>query len=239
LAADQALPQGMAVRTVAPEESAKYFNQRVIQTGGGAAVGGKVATGGGDFTGRDQTVQGDKTAGDKFGGDKVRGNKLGGVSIGNVTGGIHGSSIAGRDVTNTTITTSGTSTRTEQPPTVDQIQQLLTEIQRELVEVTAQRDVLKELSPAAPFLAQGAAESVKDATNAIQPKLDVAQAQSIQQRLHESSSLLSKILDDAKTLAEKAGATASAVQPLVGLLEPVVTKLERTILWVTRLWLVR
>lgn len=91
--AGQDLPEDMAVRAVEPEVSAKYFSQRVIQTGGGAAVGGTVDTGG-DFTGRDTTTHGDKTGGDKVGRDKVSG-----VNFGNVSGGIHGSNIAGRDVT--------------------------------------------------------------------------------------------------------------------------------------------
>lgn len=58
--AKQPVPQGMAVREVRPEKSARIFNQRVTQTGGvNFGQGNKI-----------------KIDGDVFGGDKVSGDKI-------------------------------------------------------------------------------------------------------------------------------------------------------------------
>ena len=76
---DESLPEGMAVREVAAAKSERYFSQRVIQTGGGAYVGGDVKVDGGDFVGRDKIVHD-------------------GVSFGNVGGNVEGNVIAGGDV---------------------------------------------------------------------------------------------------------------------------------------------
>lgn len=58
------------------------------------AVSYAVNTGGGDFTGRDKTVQGDEVRGDKFSGDKVAGDKVAGdsIKVGDISG--NGSAIA-------------------------------------------------------------------------------------------------------------------------------------------------
>lgn len=52
-------------------------------TEGGAYISGKVDTDGGDFIGRDKTVQEDQIRGDKVSGDKVGGDK---TSIGKIIG---------------------------------------------------------------------------------------------------------------------------------------------------------
>lgn len=52
------------------EKRAAERSRKVVDTGGGAYVGGDVSTGGGDFIGRDK-VMGDKVRGDKFEGDKI------------------------------------------------------------------------------------------------------------------------------------------------------------------------
>ncbi len=53
--------------------------RRVINTGGGAFIGGSVSTGGGDFVGRDQVVHGDQVRGDQVAGDQI--------SVGEISGG--------------------------------------------------------------------------------------------------------------------------------------------------------
>ena len=166
----------------------------------------------------------------------------GGVTIGNVTGGIQGSIIAGRDVTtrdfSPTITIGGQPVSVDKEPTVAELKQLLAEIRQGLAEVTAQREALKEVSPAAPFTAQGAEQSVKDAAEKVeeQPEMEPEEAKSVQESLTEATNLLSGILDGAKTVAKKAGEVVSAVRPLAEKLEPLVGKLGVAALWVARLW---
>jgi hypothetical protein len=159
------------------------------------------------------------------------------VHIGNVTGGIHGSIIAGRDVKNATITVGGQATPADKEPTLDELKQLLAEIQAELAEVTAQQEALKEVSSAAPFTAQGAEQSVKDAAEKIEPEMEPEAAKSVQQSLAEATTLLSRILDGAKTVAQKAGEVGRAVKPMAEKLEPLVEKVGVAALWVAKLWL--
>lgn len=163
----------------------------------------------------------------------------GGVTIGDVTGGIHGSIIAGRDVKNATITIGGQPTPADKDPTVDEFKQLLAEIQQELAEITAQRDVLKEISSAAPFTAQGAEQSVKDVAEEVEEASEIKpeEAKSVQQSLTEATTLLSSILDGAKTVAQKAGEVGRAVKPIAEKLEPLVEKLGVAAFWVAKLWL--
>jgi hypothetical protein len=159
------------------------------------------------------------------------------VSIGDVSGGIHGSIIAGRDVSNATITIGGQPTPADKEPTVAELQQLLAEIQQELAEVVAQQEALKEISSAAPFTAQGAEQSVKDAADKVEPEIKPEEARSVQKSLAEATTLLSGILDGAKTVAQKVGEVGSAVKPLAEQLEPLVEKVAVAALWVARLWL--
>ncbi len=50
----EALPPGLAVRQISPEQSVRMYEARVVHTGGGAYTEGNVYTGGGPFIGRDQ-----------------------------------------------------------------------------------------------------------------------------------------------------------------------------------------
>jgi len=162
-----------------------------------------------------------------------------GVTIGKVTGGIHGSIIAGRDVTNATITMGGQPTPADKEPTVAELQQLLAEIQQGLAEIIAQQDVLKEISSAAPFTAQGAEQSVKDVAKEVEETAEVGpeEAKSMQESLTEATTLLSGILDGAKTAAEKAVEVGKAVQPIADKLAPLVEKVAVAAFWVAKLWL--
>lgn len=159
------------------------------------------------------------------------------VTIGDVSGGIHGTIIAGRDVSNATITIGGQPTPADKEPTVAELQQLLAEIQRELAKITARQDLLKEISSATPFTAQGAEQSVKDAAEKVEPEMQPEEAQSVQKSLTEATTLLSGILDGAKTVAQKASEIGSSVKPLAEQLEPLVEKVGVAALWVAKLWL--
>jgi hypothetical protein len=165
------------------------------------------------------------------------GESLSEVHIGNVSGGIHGSIIAGRDVSNATISLGGQPTPADKEPTLDELKQLLAEIQGELAELTAQQEALKEVSSAAPFTAQGAEQSVKDAAEKIEPEMEPEAAKSVQQSLTEATTLLSGILDGAKAVAEKAGEVGRAVKPIAEKLEPLVEKVGVAALWAAKLWL--
>jgi len=171
----------------------------------------------------------------------TKGKQSGGVTIGDVTGGIHGSIIAGRDVKNVTITLGGQPTQADREPTIAELKQLLAEIQQDLAEVAAQREALKEISLAAPFTAQGAEQSVKDAARKVEetPGMKPAEAKSVQESLTEATALLSGILDGAKIVAQKAGEVGKAVQPIAEKLEPLVEKLAVAAFWAGRLWLLR
>ena len=160
------------------------------------------------------------------------------VHIGNVSGGIHGSIIAGRDVKDVTITIGGQATPADKQPTLQEFQRLLAEIQAELAEVTAQQEALKEVSSAAPFTAQGAEQSVKDAAEKVEPEMDKEGAESVQKSLAEATSLLGGILDGAKTVAEKSVEVGRAVKPIAEKLEPLVEKVGVAALWAAKLWLV-
>ena len=160
-----------------------------------------------------------------------------GITMGDVSGGIHGSIIAGRDVSGATITLGGQPTPASKQPSFDELRQLLAEVQQELAELAAQKDALKEISPATPFTAQGAEQSVKDAAAKIEPEMKPEEAGSVQKNLAEATSLLGGILDGAKTVAEKAGAVGKAVQPLAEMLSPLIDKVAVAALWVARLWL--
>jgi serine/threonine protein kinase len=157
-----------------------------------------------------------------------------GVTIGKVTGGIHGSIIAGRDVKNATITIGGQPTPAGQAPTVPELKRLLSEIQQDLAEISAQQDALKKVSPAAPFTTQGAVQSIKEAAATVKPELKPAAAKSMQQSLNEAATLLSNILEGA---TEREGEVANAVKPIADKLEPLVEKIGVAALWVAKLWL--
>lgn len=164
-------------------------------------------------------------------------DESGGVTIGNVSGGIHGSIIAGRDVSHATITLGGQPTPADKQPTAAELKQLLAEIQQELAKVTTQKEALQQVSTAAPFTAQGAEASLKEAAAKVEGEVKPEQAQSVQKSLTEATSLLGGILDGAKTVAEKAGEVGQAVKPLADTLAPLVEKLAVAAMWVGKLWL--
>jgi flagellar biosynthesis/type III secretory pathway protein FliH len=165
------------------------------------------------------------------------------VHIGNVTGGIHGSIIAGHDVNHATIMLGGQPTSASKEPTVDDLKQLLAEVHQELADLLTQQETLKQISPAAPFTAHGAEQTVKAVTETVDKAKAAGQtpekeeAQSLQTHLTQTTNLLSSLLDGAKTLAQKAGDVARAVTPLAEQLGPLVEKVAVAALWVGKLWL--
>jgi hypothetical protein len=161
-----------------------------------------------------------------------------GVSIGNVSGGIHGTVIAGRDVTHTTIASGSQGPSTDQGPSIDQFRQLVGEIRRELAAVVAQQDVLKRVSPAAPFTARGAEQAIRDLAARIEgsPAPRPEDAESMQASLEEATGLLGGILESAKAVALKAGEVGEAVMPIAERLAPIVEKLGVLAMWVAKLW---
>ncbi len=165
------------------------------------------------------------------------GDSLSEVHIGDVSGGIHSSIIAGRDVTNATTTIGGQPTPADKKPTIDEFKQLLVEVKQELAYITAQQEALKQISSAAPFTAQGAEASVKEAAAKVEGEMKQEQAESVQKSLTEATTLLSGILDGAKTVAEKTVEAGRAVKPIAEKLEPLVEKLSMAALWAARLWL--
>ena len=161
------------------------------------------------------------------------------VHIGNVTGGITGSIIAGHDVSHAIITLGGQPTPASKGPTVDDLKQLLAELHTELTTLLTHQEILQQISPAAPFTAQGAAQTVKAVTETVDKAAGQKpqDAQSLQTHLTQTTSLLSNILDGAKTLAQKAGDAASVVKSLAEQLGPLVEKVAVAALWVGKLWL--
>lgn len=148
-----------------------------------------------------------------------------GVRIGNVTGGIHGSVIAGRDVSNAVITIGGHPTPANKQPDFDEIKLLLSEIQREL-QTLSSNEKLKQISPATPFLAQGAAQTVTEAATKLEATMAPGVAESVHHSLTEATSLLSTILEGAKTV----GTTIDQAGPLI-------EKVGVAALWVARMWM--
>lgn len=161
----------------------------------------------------------------------------GGVTIGNVSGGIHRSIIAGRDVKNATITMGGQPIPVDKEPTSDELKQLLIEIQKELAAIASQKETLGQISPAAPYTAQGAEQSVQTALAAVDqsPEMEPTEAQSVQTSLTEATTLLTGILDGARAVAEKAVAVGKAVKPIAEHLEPLIEKLGVAAVWVAKL----
>jgi hypothetical protein len=147
--------------------------------------------------------------------------------------------IAGGDISHATITLRGQPTPASKEPTVEDLKLLLTEVHKELAALMTQQETLKQISPAAPFTAQGAEQTVKAVTEMVDKAAGQRpeDAQSLQTHLTQTTSLLSSILDGAKTLAQKTGDVASAVKPLVEQLGPVVEKVAVAALWVSKLWL--
>ena len=160
-----------------------------------------------------------------------------GVTIGNVSGGIQGSIIAGRDVKNATVTIGGQPVPADKEPTVPELKQLLAEIQRELADMSTEKEAFKALSPVTPFAVQGAEATVKDAAEKVERDMKPESARSVQKGLLEATSLLGGVLDGARVVAEKAGAVVSAGMPIAEKLGPLVDKVATAAWWVAKLWL--
>jgi len=159
----------------------------------------------------------------------------GGVKFGNISGGIHGSNIAGRDIISSTASVGQSSE--DKPPTVDELKELLAQIQQELAKVTVQKEALQQISSMAPLTAQAAEVGIQEAASKVEGEVNAEQAESVQKSLTEATDILSKILDGAKTVAEKAGEVGSAVKPIAETLAPLVEKLAVAAFWVGKLWL--
>jgi methyl-accepting chemotaxis protein len=161
------------------------------------------------------------------------------VHIGDA-GGIHGSIIAGRDVSHATITLGGQPVPASKKPTIDDLKQLLAEVHTELTALLTQKETLKQISPDALSTAQGAEENVKAVTETVGKaagqKPQKEEAQALQTHLTRTTSRLSSLLDDAKTLAQKTGDVASAVKPLGEQLGALVEKVAVAALWIGKLW---
>ena len=163
----------------------------------------------------------------------------GGVTIGNVSGGMTGNIIASGDVHGATITLGGQPTSADKPPTVEELQTLLAEVQQELAAITSQTEALQAISGTATISAQGAEMSLKDAADQVKPEMKPEEAKSVADKLNESVTFLGMLLDGAKKIAEKAGDTTKAVQPLIEKLTPLLEKIGVAALWVGKLWLSR
>ena len=120
---------------------------------------------------------------------------------------------------------------------VDELRNLLAEIQTALGEIVAHKEALQQISSATPFTAMGAEASIKEAAAKIESDLDQGQAKSVQQSLTEATTLLSGILDGAKTVAEKSAEVGRTVKPIADHLAPLIEKLGIAALWVGKLWL--
>lgn len=152
-------------------------------------------------------------------------------------GGVSRNVIAGHDVNVQNLQIGDRSAQEDKAPTLEEFKQLLAEIQADLAEITAREETLKAVSPAAPFSAQGAGQSLKDAAEKVGPdELKPEEAKSVKKRLEEAGSLLGGILNGAKNAIEKTGEIAEAVKPLVEKLGPLVEKIGIAGLWAARLW---
>lgn len=129
--------QGNSIQVAGDLFGGDKVDQRVakrVNTGGGAYIGGNVNTGG-DFVGRDKTIQGDVVRGDKIGGDKVTGDK---ITVGNISGS-----------TGFAIGRSGQSTVNTPPAQPSHVQtefmQLMQELRTTLTTVTLAEDERSEV----------------------------------------------------------------------------------------------
>ena len=159
------------------------------------------------------------------------------VVIGAVSGGISHSMIAGRDIHNATMTIAGQRVPADKAPTLDDLKQLLADIQGELEDISTQQERLKAISSATPFVVQGVVESVKDAASTVSVTAPPGPhaVQSAQAKLREATTLLTGILDNAKTVAEKTLSTGAAITPLLEKLAPLAEKMAVAAVWAAKL----
>jgi hypothetical protein len=144
--------------------------------------------------------------------------------------------IAGHDVEVQNLQIGDRSAQEDKAPTLEEFKQLLAEIQADLAEITAREEALKAVSPAAPFSAQGAGQSLKDAAEKVSSEMKPEEVEPVHKRLAEAGAILSGILSGAKNAIEKTAEIAGAVGPLVEKLGPLVEKVGIASLWAARLW---
>lgn len=157
-----------------------------------------------------------------------------GVTIGNITGGIEDSIIAGRDVHNVTISISSPPPP-RKTPSIDELKLLLTEIQQDLSKIATKKEVLQQIAPWAPFTIQRATASVTTVAETIKGKVNDAQSKSTRTNLAEAINLLSRILDNAKTIAQQPTDIGHPAQSITMAMESVVEKLGTASMWVSQL----
>ena len=209
----EALPAGMAVRQVNPQQSAKLFRTRVVQTGGGAYVGGDVDTGGGDFIGRDKIV----------GGDEVRGDKTTGVKIGNVSGGIHGSVIAGGDVSDATV--GGTTVFDQRGQKVNYQYNAAGDIN--LGAVQHRSDVIDQLEKLQAEIAQAVAGNALDEDTATDVEYRLKKAIQQAKKPEPDRKSIVDYLSEAKGLVAGVATGAAAVGGLVAALTQAIALVQK------------
>lgn len=158
-----------------------------------------------------------------------------GVIIGNVTGGIHGSIISSGDIKNAIIALGGQPTLVDKEPSLAEFKQLLMEIEQELVQIVAQEEILKIMSPASVCNVQGTEDNTKEIVSTVGPKMNGEEAKSVQEYLGEVSELLNGVLNKTKAMTGKAGDVADATRLLVEKLEPLVEKVNVAVFWVAKL----
>ena len=162
------------------------------------------------------------------------GDSLSEIKIGNVRGDLSGN-VAGRDI-NIDQSVSAQPLPVEKEDAANELRELLAAIQQQLAEVVAEQNALKEISSAAPLVYQGAEQAIKDASENVDVDMSTETAQSVQENFKEATSLLTGILNGAKTVIEKAGELGSAAKPIADKLEPLIGNMGRALL-LLKLWI--
>ncbi len=153
------------------------------------------------------------------------------ITVGDIGRDLSGN-IAGRDII---------ANQMNQPPPADkdkalvELRQLLANIQQQLAEIATQQDVLKEVSPDAPFAIQGTEATVKDTVEKVEAGLESETARSAQTSLTRAAHWLGDILDSVRTVAEKADQVGNAVNPIAQKLMPLLESMGR-VLWLIKFW---
>lgn len=159
------------------------------------------------------------------------------VQFGNVSGGLHGNVIVGRDMNNTTITIGGQTIPVAKKPTLDEFKQLFAEVQQELNNIIAQEEALKAISAATPYTAKDAEENLKEVAEKVKSEVGKEEAKTIGKRLGETTDILNKILDGAKSVVQKSVDVGKVLEPVTEKLGPLIDKITVAAMWAAKLWL--
>ena len=166
----------------------------------------------------------------------------GGVQIGSVGGSISHSVIAGGDAGHITIAGSGQGESGTARPTLEGLARRLDAISRALAAVNAQGEMLGAVSPAAPFAAQGAAQSIADAAQRLSSPAAGSGTEVgpiMRRRIAEAGVLLRGIQDSAGTAEESVTESAGGyvgMGKLAGELSALCTQVEEAAAWADTLW---